>query len=66
MTTADDQTEICTFVVRIWLEDGEDENEWRGHITHVLSDERRHFETVDAMDAFVVAHIRRMQAKAFC
>ncbi len=60
MTTDDDRTEICTFVVRVWLEeDGEDG--WRGHITHVLSDERRHFETVEAMDEFVVEHIRLMR-----
>lgn len=31
------------FVVRLWLEPSGQAGGWRGHITHVESEERRHF-----------------------
>ena len=55
----DEPAEICTFVVRIWLEQG-GKHGWRGHVTHVLSGERVHFESVEVMDAFVVGRVEAM------
>lgn len=45
-------TKNQSFVIRIWLEE-EDEGSgqaiWRGHITHVPSKERRHFNDLSAL-----------------
>ena len=57
----EEPAEICTFVVRIWLEQG-GKHGWRGHITHTLSGKRIHFESVDVMDAFVVDKLEMMCA----
>lgn len=58
----EEPAEICTFVVRIWLEKG-GEHGWRGHITHALSGERVHFESVDVMDAFVSGYVDEMRGR---
>lgn len=49
-----------SFVVRIWLEEfapGTGQAEWRGHVTELLSNERRSFmqltEIVDIISAFI-------------
>lgn len=51
-----------TFVVRLWLEGGGDEGPrvWRGHITHVMSGERRYVQSLEGIDAFIARFMRRM------
>lgn len=56
--------EISTFVVRIWVEDCAAIGSWRGHVTHVLSTERCHFDDLAAMNDFLMHHVRRMEAPA--
>jgi hypothetical protein len=45
-----------TFIVKTWLEEATSAAgpaRWRGHITHVPSGERRYFEDLDAITAFI-------------
>jgi len=45
-----------TFILKIWLEETTSAGgpaRWRGHITHVPSGERRYFEDLDAVTAFI-------------
>ena len=44
-----------TFVLRLWLEEPEVTGTatWRGHITHVLDNERVYVETLDDIAAFI-------------
>jgi len=54
-----------TFVVRVWLEgtgDSEGPRAWRGHVTHVMSGDRRYVESFDAIAAFIADHLRRPDA----
>lgn len=46
---------VWSFVIRIWLEDNDDDNQshWRGHITHVNNNERRHFNDLEDMREIV-------------
>ena len=53
----------CAFVVRLWIEeiDCAGENHiWRGHITHVSSGRRQHFEQFDVMADFIVRYITEL------
>ena len=55
-----------SFVVRIWLEEpahGTRSAVWRGHVTHVLDGERRYFEDLDAVAAFIRPYLERMGAR---
>ena len=45
-----------SFVIRIWTEEEATETEdviWRGHITHIPSNERRYFEKLDTVTEFI-------------
>lgn len=54
-----DPYESLSFIVKIWLEEspeeaGEvDEATWRGHVTHVPSGQRRYFERLQDVVAFI-------------
>lgn len=51
------------FVVRIWLEETREEAGkaiWRGHVTHVLSGERRYLKDLDDILAFIVPYLDQM------
>lgn len=53
-----------TFVVKIWLEETAEEAGhavWRGHITHLLSGERRYFEELCDMIVFLIPYLERME-----
>ncbi|HZD11180.1 MAG TPA: hypothetical protein VE553_07545 [Candidatus Binatia bacterium] len=52
-----------SFVVKIWLEEAEDEAHravWRGHITHVRSGKRVYFQDLGAMISFLVPYLGEM------
>ena len=57
------ETDIQSFVVRIWLEETAAEAgrvTWRGHITQVPSGERRYLKDLDGVTAFIATYLRRM------
>lgn len=56
----------CSFIVKVWVEgmdQKEDNRLWRGHITHVFSAERRYFEHLDEVIAFIATYLERMGVK---
>ena len=43
-----------SFVARLWLEGGTDENPlWRGHIRHVQGEEEAYFQDLERMSDFI-------------
>jgi hypothetical protein len=50
-----------SFIVKIWLEDN-DPVTWRGHITHVQSGRRCHFENLSTLVDFVTPYLEQMGA----
>ncbi|MCA9970595.1 MAG: hypothetical protein KC425_10295 [Anaerolineales bacterium] len=49
-----------SFVIRIWLEKATgpaNQSVWRGHVTHVMSGNRRYFEDVQEVLLFVQAYL---------
>lgn len=61
-----DPTESLSFIVKIWLEETTEEAEeaaWRGHITHVPSQERRYLQTLDDAVDFVAPYLERLGVK---
>lgn len=60
-----DQLEFNThsFVVKIWREgadEDQEESQWRGHITHVPSGERRYLKGLNGIVAFIVPYLASM------
>ncbi|MBK8048260.1 MAG: hypothetical protein IPK16_14740 [Anaerolineales bacterium] len=54
-----------SFVIRIWLEDhqqGGNPDCWRGHITNVISRERRYVKSLAEITAFLSSHLENMGA----
>jgi hypothetical protein len=52
-----------SFVVKIWREESEPEDActtWRGHITHVVSGERRYLQSLGEVTAFIETYLARM------
>jgi len=48
----------ATFIVRMWAEPiNEDHNEWRGQVEHLQSGEKRYFQQLTIMLAFITSHI---------
>lgn len=61
-----DPYESHSFVVKFWLEETleeADEALWRGHITHVPSQERRYLNTLDDVIEFIEPYLERMGVK---
>jgi hypothetical protein len=57
------ESKTHSFVVKIWLEDGEEESRstaWRGHITHVPSKRRQYFESLSGIAKFVSGYLEKM------
>lgn len=52
---------MWSFVIRIWLEDIMEDGQivWRGHITHVSSNQRRHFDDLENMQQFVKSFLEK-------
>ena len=46
-----------SFVVKIWVNDGNSEGMLRGHIQHVGSRENVHFLNLDKMLEFIMGHL---------
>ena len=55
-----------SFVVKIWLEETVEEvgrARWRGRVTHVTSGERRYFENLSGIAAFIKPYLERWGVK---
>lgn len=52
-----------SFVVKIWREEPADDHQdgqWRGHITHVPSGERRYLKGLNGIAAFIMPYLASM------
>jgi len=52
-----------SFIVKIWLEESVEEDgraTWRGHITHVLSGDRRYLKEMDDITTFIRPNLEQM------
>lgn len=61
-----DPYESHSFIVKIWLEESLEEAEdavWRGHITHVPSQERRYLQTLDDLIDTIGPYLERLGVK---
>ena len=61
------ESEVHSFIVKIWLEETVEEAgraKWRGHITHVLSGERRYLERLPEICDFIKPYLERMGVKS--
>ena len=63
-----DQLESTTysFILRVWLEDTSEhaaERVWRGHITHVPSNERRYIRSLDDIVTAVIELIQNLDVR---
>ncbi len=59
------ETIIHSFVIRIWLEEPAKRNnpaKWRGHITHVLSGQRRYMEQLNDIVEFIGSHLEPLDS----
>ncbi|MBZ5520643.1 MAG: hypothetical protein LAP21_00080 [Acidobacteriia bacterium] len=56
---------IHSFVVKIWSEqpDKDAAPRWRGHITHVPSNERRYLKSLEDISEFVDIYLQRMRVR---
>jgi hypothetical protein len=60
---AEDQSELVihSFVIRVWLEHpGHDSDDglWRGQITHIPGGERKYFDDLTEIPAFIEFHLQ--------
>jgi hypothetical protein len=51
-----------SFVLRLWVEEatGPSSRQWRGHITHVVSRERRHVRSLEEVGLFIMPYLERL------
>jgi hypothetical protein len=59
----EDQTDLVihSFVVRVWLENAQTDPEtdaWRGQITHIPGGERKYFNDLAEITAFIRLHLK--------
>lgn len=55
-----------SFIVKVWVEDSTEtggQGAWRGHITHVLSQQRRYLKNLGEIEDFIAPHLQAMGAK---
>jgi hypothetical protein len=55
-----------SFIIRIWLEETAVEtgqSKWRGHITHIPSNQRRYIEKLDDISTFIRHYLQEMGVK---
>jgi hypothetical protein len=60
------ESDAQSFIVKVWVEEraeGEGRGTWRGHITHVLSSERRYLKNLDEIEDFIAPYLEEMGVK---
>ncbi len=57
-------THTHVFVIRIWVEEIETgrQVQWRGHVTHVMSENRKYLKDLDDLTAFIQAYVHAWDA----
>lgn len=61
------EPETHSFIVKVWLEESVEKAgraKWRGHITHVLSGERRYLQRLSAIGDFIMPYMERMGVRS--
>lgn len=61
-----DRYESHSFIVKVWLEESLEEASeatWRGHITHVPSQERRYLHALEDIIDFIGPYLERLGIK---
>jgi len=54
------ETSTESFIVKIWTSDEQDSVTWQGQITHVLSGEKQHFNSLDEIERFMLPYLQQM------
>ncbi|MCI0770827.1 MAG: hypothetical protein J4N94_03025 [Chloroflexi bacterium] len=52
-----------SFIVKVWLEDDDEQHDrptWRGHVTHVPSNQRRYVDDLNGISTFISTYLERM------
>ena len=60
------ESNAYSFIVKVWLEETANQTTralWRGHITHVLTGERRYLQDLDQISAFIAPYLKEMGVK---
>ena len=60
------QSNTHVFIVKIWLDHEPEQAQpakWRGRITHVPSDQQRHFSDLTDIAKFIVPYLHQMGAR---
>jgi hypothetical protein len=60
------EPEAQSFIVKVWVEDGSETSSQavlRGHITHVLSNERRYLKDLGEIEDFIAPYLKEMGVK---
>ncbi len=55
-----------SFIIKIWLDDDDKESNkiiWRGHMTHVATGQRRHFDSLLETSALMGPYLEEMGVK---
>jgi hypothetical protein len=55
-----------SFVVKVWVEEPQPDVRrplWRGHITHVMSNQQRYFQSLDDVNDFIAGYLRQSGVK---
>ena len=55
-----------SFIVKVWVEDNAEsggQGEFRGHITHVTSHERRYLKKLGEIEDFIAPYLEEMDVK---
>jgi hypothetical protein len=61
--TASAESVSHSFIVKVWIEETAQEAGhvvWRGHITHVTTQERRYFQNLDEIARFIAPYLAQM------
>ena len=51
------ESRVASFVIRLHLDEA---TRWRGHITHVQSEERKHVRSLRQLDDFILRHLAEL------
>jgi hypothetical protein len=58
----DAETTSHSFLIRLWIEgvgEGACSMRWRGHVTHLIDEERRYVETFEQIERFLLSYLRQ-------
>lgn len=54
------ETSTESFIIKIWTEEEPDPPVWQGQITHVLSGEKQHFNSLDEIEQFMLPYLQKI------